>query len=97
MPAHLKIKYIAYSMSMYVFRAHWVFLGFPRPFRGSLGPFKAYSRLFRKKLTLFCMKNSNSEYWVSEKTIIGKIETPGCDGCDKYQVYPTLTLTQKAS
>ena len=34
-------------------RAYWVSLGLPRPFRASLGPYKAYLRLFRNKTHSF--------------------------------------------
>ena len=39
--------------SVAIQRAYWVSLGLPRPFRASLGPYKAYLRLFRNKTHSF--------------------------------------------
>ena len=64
----------AYSMLLYaIFRAYWAFLGLPRPFSASLGPFKAYLRLLRKTLfnkNYICIpiKKTNPTYWALEKT-----------------------------
>ena len=76
--------FLAYYIPLYaLFRAYRAFLGFPRPFRGTLGPFKTYSRL-SEKITLFdenyiCIpiKNSNPEDCILEKKLIFEEEKKG--------------------
>ena len=47
----------AYFMPMYALsRVNWAFLELPSPFSASLGPVKAYSKLFRKKTHSFQYK-----------------------------------------